>query len=232
MKEIGEGIWAHENAMSLAGTQLRLRMTIVKLADGGLWVHSPTALSPELMAEIEKLGSVRFIVGASNGHNIWLCEWQNAYPDAVLYVSGGIPKKLKLTNYQLLDESNNNMWEEDLTREYMPGVPFFNESVFFHEKSKSLIVTDLIQNHSDERPSGLSESVAKFIFELIGFKGVCVAPPLKMGFMIKDKPSFVSFIKKVQMWDFTRIVVTHGDIIDLNAKKVFDGLCERFLKVA
>ena len=230
MKEIGEGIWVHEDAMSLAGTQLRLRMTVVKLANGGLWVHSPTALSPELLEETEKLGSVSFIVGASNGHNIWLREWQNAFPDAVLYVSSGIPKKLKLTNYQVLDESNGNIWKEDLVREYMPGVPFFSESVFLHDKTKSLIVSDLIQNHCDKRPSGLAGLLTKYIFEPIGFKGMCVAPPLKIGFMIKDKPNFVLFIKRIQNRDFERIIVTHGDIIESNAKQVFASLCERFLK--
>ena len=230
MKKIGENIWVHDDSMSLAGTQLRLRMTSVKLANGGLWIHSPTALSPELMQETEELGSVSFIVGASNGHNIWLREWQDAFPDAVLYVSGGIPKKLKLTNYQVLDESHENIWEVDLAREYMLGVPFFNESVFLHKKTKSLIITDLIQNYSDERPSGLPGFVTKYSFEPIGFKGMCVAPPLKIGFMIKDKPNFVLFIERILNWEFERIIVTHGDIIESNAKQVFANLCERFVK--
>ena len=112
----------------------------------------------------------------------------------------------------------------------MSGVPFFNESVFLHQKSKSLIVTDFIQNHSDERPSGLAGVVSKYIFEPIGFKGMCVAPPLKMGFMIKDKPKFIQSIKRIQNWDFDRIIVTHGDIIKSNAKQVFASLCGRFLK--
>ena len=115
-------------------------------------------------------------------------------------------------------------------REYMPGVPFFNESVFLHKKTKSLNVSDLIQNHSDERLSGLAGLVTKYIFEPIGFKGMCVAPPLKIGFMIKDKPNFVLFIKRIQNRDFERIIVTHGDIIESNAKQVFASLCERFLK--
>ena len=230
MKKIGEDIWVHEDAMTLMGMKLRLRMTIVKLANGGLWIHSPTALSSELKEETAQLGSVRFIVGASNGHNLWLQEWQDAFPDAAIYVSGGIPKKLKLTNYQVLDESGENIWEEDLAREYMHGVPFLNESVFFHKKTKSLIVTDLIQNYSDKKPPGLAGFMAKYIFEPMGFKGMCLAPPLKMGFVIKDKQKFTLFIKKIQSHDFERIIVTHGDIIESNAKKIFGNLCVRFLR--
>ena len=92
--------------MYFLGTRLRLRlrMCVVQLSDSGLWVHSPTSLTPELHQQLDRLGTVRFIVGASNGHNRWLCQWQQAFPDAALYVSGGIPKKLKLTDYNLLDE--------------------------------------------------------------------------------------------------------------------------------
>ena len=230
MKKIGEDIWVHEDAMRLLGNQLRLRMTIVRLENGSLWVHSPTVLSPELMEETKKLGSVAFIVGASNGHNIWMREWQDAFPDAAIYVSGGIPKKIKLTNYQVLDESCENKWEDDLTCEHMLGVPFFMESVFLHKKTRSLIVTDLIQHYSEERPTGWAGFVTRFIFEPIGFKGICIAPPLKMGFMIKDKTNFALCIAKVQNWDFERIIVTHGDIIESDAKQIFAGLCERFQK--
>ncbi|MEH6576627.1 MAG: DUF4336 domain-containing protein [Amphritea sp.] len=230
MKAVGENLWVHEDTMSMAGTRLRLRMTIVKLENGCLWVHSPTRISPQLKEKTEKLGKVSFIVAASNGHNIWLPEWQEAFPDAVLYVSSGIPKKLKLTNYTVLAETDEGLWQEDLAREYMPGVPFFNESVFLHKKTKSLIVTDLIQNHSDKRPSGFAGFVTKYIIEPIGFKGMCLAPPLKLGFMIKNKPEFSVFINRILEWDFDRIIVTHGDIIESDAKGVFTRLCKRFIK--
>jgi len=229
MHKIDDDIWVHEDVMSLAGTPLRLRMTVVRLADGSLWVHSPTALSPALQNEINQLGPVSAIAGANNGHNIWLREWHEAFPEATLHVSGGIPKKLKLTEYQLLDDAQQPIWQEDLEREYMPSVPFFCESVFLHKKSKSLIVSDLIQNHSDGRPGGIAGLVSRLIFEPIGFKDICVAPPLKMKFVIKNKPDFAAFIERVQRWDFERIVVAHGDIIDSNAKQLFSDLTARFL---
>jgi len=231
MIKIGEDIWTHEDEMKLMCVQLGLRMTVVKLEDGGLWVHSPTALSPELKKEVESIGPVRFIVGASNGHNLWLQEWQQAFPDAKLYVSGGIPKKLKLTDYQLLDENFDNIWQQDLEHQAMPDTPFFNESVFLHKKTKSLIVTDLIQNYPAEAcQPGFSGIILKYLLQPIGFKGMCIAPPLKMGFTIKDKERFSSFITKIKTWDFERIIVTHGDIIDTNATQIFTDLTERFLK--
>lgn len=230
MQQIGEDIWVHEDTMTLMGSKLRLRMTIVKLADGKIWVHSPTKLNVDLKQQIEALGPVAYVVAASNGHNTWLCQWHEGFPAAVLYVSAGIPEKLCLADYQLLDEAAETPWQADLSRKYMAAVPFFNESVFLHKKTKSLIVTDLIQNHDNEKPSGLVDAFSQFIFKSLGFKGMCVAPPLKMGFMIKDKAAFAAFIKTVQGWDFERIIVTHGDIIESNAKQVFSDLSARFVK--
>jgi len=233
LEKLGENLWVHEDTMSLvANAQLRLRMCIVKLLNGGLWIHSPTALSPELKAEVETLGTVDFIIGPSNGHNLWLRDWHEAYPNAAVYVSAGIPKKVPLKSYQILDESYDNIWHADLAYLYLPGVPFFNESVFLHQTTKSLLVTDLIQNHSDPRPPGLPGFITRFVFKPLGFKGICVAPPLKLGFMIKDKKSFAAAIRKISDWEFERIIVTHGDIIEKNAKQVFLELCERFLNNA
>ncbi|WP_394389806.1 DUF4336 domain-containing protein [Shewanella woodyi] len=228
--QLGENIWAHEDSMPLGGIQLRLRMTIVKLSCGGLWIHSPTKPAPELQAEIDELGKVTFIVGAANGHNTWLSAWQTAYPEAELYVSGGIPKKVKLDNYMVLEKHFENIWCDDFEREFMPNVELFNESVFFHKPSRSLIVTDLIQNHSDEIPSGFAGVMTRCVFRPLGFKGACVAPPLKLGFTIKDKLAFSVFIKNIQQWDFDKIIVTHGDVITDDAKGVFAGLVERFIR--
>ena len=230
MKKLVDNIWVHDDAMSLMGAQLRLRMTAVKLASGKIWIHSPTKISASLKKEVEELGEVGFIVGPSNGHNLWLSEWIAAFPQAAVYVSGGIPGKLKLTNYQLLDENINKIWPDDFNHDYMSGVPFFNESLFLHEKTRSLIVTDFIQNHSGEGGKGLSGVINKCLFQPMGFKGKCLAPPLKLKFMIKQKKEFVSFIERIKKWEFDRIIVTHGDIIESNAKQTFDELCDFLLK--
>ena len=228
MKQLEHNIWTHEDSMPLAGTKLGLRMTVVKLKDGGLWVHSPTDMTEQLKAQVDELGQVAFIVAASNGHNGWIKMWQSAYPDAQVHVSAGIVDKIGLENYQLLDVTNKNPWADDFTMATMPSVPFFNESVFCHLASKSLIVTDLIQHYQPETVIGIKAKLVKSLFGIIGFKGKCVAPPLKWGFVRKDKPGFSAFIEQINQWDFNKIIVTHGDNIDTDAKATFSQLCQRF----
>ena len=229
MRQIHDNLWVHEDSMKLGAVNLPLRMTIVRLHDGGLWVHSPTALSTVLKNEVDGLGNVSAVVAPSNGHNLWLAEWDSAYPNATTYLSPGIPKKLPaLSGYQVMDEGAETPWSDDLERKFMDGVPFFGESLFLHRASGSLIVTDLVQNHRGQEHTGLAKVMSKLVLEPIGFKDICLAPPLRLKFMIKDRPAFVTFINAIQAWDFDRIIVTHGDIIEDDAKGTLARLCERF----
>lgn len=229
MRQLHEALWVHEDSMKLGPVDLALRMTVVRLAAGGLWVHSPTALSAQLKSQVDELGLVRAVLGPSNGHNLWLQEWADAYPEATTYVTPGIPKKLPgLSGFALLDGQTAATWTDDFESEVMGGVPLFDECVFLHRASRSLIVTDLVHNYRGQEQSGFAKVMTKLVMEPMGFKDICVAPPLRFKFMIKDRPAFVAFVEAVQQLDFDRIIVTHGDIIEDDAQATLSRLCERF----
>ena len=226
MEKLSEDIWIHEDELKLPGTNLSLRMTLVRLTSGKLWIHSPTAISDELITQTIELGDVGYIIGPNNAHNLFLKEWVSAFPQAELIVSSGIPKKLKLIDgFKLLDADFNNIWAEDLDCIHMPGVNFFDESVFLHKKSKSLILTDYIQNYVGAKQTFMQ----KFVLGPIGFKGICIAPPLKLGFFHKDKAGFKDSLERIGQWQFDRIVVTHGDIIEEDAMATLNRLSSRFM---
>ncbi|MGF1699431.1 DUF4336 domain-containing protein [Photobacterium makurazakiensis] len=229
MRQIGDDIWVHEDTMKMVGTKLGLRMTIVRLSDGGVWIHSPTAISADLRKMIDDIGPVTAIVAANDHHSKWLQEWCEAYPEADAYVSAGIPRKVPLSIYHILQQGLENAWPEDFVWKTMPAVPMFNETVFLHKKSSSLIVTDFIQNYPEATPQGFAGLIKNYVFEPIGFKGQCVAPPFRLGMTRKNKPAFSEFVRDLQTWDFSQIVVTHGDIITENAPAVFKDLSARFL---
>lgn len=63
------------------------RATIVRLADRALFVHSPVALSGQLVREIEEIGKPQWIVGPSRLHYWWIPDWKAAYPNADIYLA-------------------------------------------------------------------------------------------------------------------------------------------------
>ena len=229
MRHLDDGLWVHEDVMALGPLDLPLRMTIVKLAGGGLWVHSPTAISEELKQSVDALGSVAYLVAPNNAHHLWLLEWRDAYPDAKLCVATGVPKKLPaLGACDLLDDAAPSPWSADLDQASMRGVPFFDENVFLHRASRSLIVTDFVANARGRKYRGMGRVLAKLLLEPIGFKDIHTAPPLKFPFVIKDRRAFRGFVDKVASWDFERIIVTHGDIIEDMPTATLRMLCARF----
>jgi hypothetical protein len=59
------------------------RMNVVRLAGGGLLIHSPAELADELRRELDQLGEVRFVVPASNLHgHLFMEQYRDAYPAA------------------------------------------------------------------------------------------------------------------------------------------------------
>ena len=228
MRELAQNIWVHEDRFKLMGSPIEVRMTVVKLNDGSLWLHSPTPLNDDIQSTVDNIGKVEHIVAASNGHNNWICQWQSAYPDAKVYLSAGIPKKINIENYTIMEDDSGNYWADDFDHAYMP-VNFFNEHIFLHKSSKSLIVTDLVHNYADKEPKGFQQTISKWIFNKLGFKGLCTAPPLNHKIFIKNRSGFKEFIARILSWDFDKIIITHGDIIDKDANTKLKTLCAKFI---
>jgi hypothetical protein len=229
MRKISTRMWVHEDSMPMLGTRLALRMTIVKLSDDGLWLWSPTSHNPQLENRIADMGVVKHIVAPSNGHNLFVEAWQMAFPDAGLYVASGIPRKRPgLRGYTLLRDLDAAPWASDLETLPMDGAPLFDEHMFFHARSKSLLVTDFFQHHSGATHKGLGKVVNKLLFEPIGFKGKCLAPPLKTRFGVKDRTALRASLDRLWELDIERVIPAHGAIFEQSAKDDIRRLCQRF----
>ena len=62
LKTIGPDIWIADGPhISFYGLPFPTRMTVVRLADGGLWIHSPIKPDDKLIAQINKIGPVRHL---------------------------------------------------------------------------------------------------------------------------------------------------------------------------
>src|SRR3546814_4429799 len=86
-KPFGERIWI------IDGPEIRMdygpasipfptRMTVVRLAGGRLWVHSPIAPDTVLFEAIDALGDVAWLVAPNSLHNWYVADWQRRYPAA------------------------------------------------------------------------------------------------------------------------------------------------------
>lgn len=229
MRKISTRMWVQEDSMQMMGVRLPLRMTMVKLADDSMWMHTPTPYNSQIRNRVAAMGELKHIVAPSNGHHLFLEDWQRSFPDATIYLADGILKKQpNLKNYTLLRDLDSPPWQDELEMLPMAGAPLWDEHMFYYARSKTLLVTDFFQNYTGVKQKGLGMIVTKLLFEPLGFKGKCLAPPLKTRFAVKDRNALRASLDKLWDLDIECVVPAHGDILDQDAKQLIRQLCQRF----
>lgn len=56
LRKLAENLWVEERTQSFYGLEVGARMTVMRLADGSLFLHSPVTLDPRLCNELDALG--------------------------------------------------------------------------------------------------------------------------------------------------------------------------------
>lgn len=185
-----------------------VRMTVVKLSSGGLFVHSPGPLDSELKSDLARLGPVESIVAPNDFHHLYLTDFAAAYPDARVFATPGVGKKQpKARIDEPLGQTPDPSWAADLDQVALEGMDKVNEVVFFHRPSKSLIVTDLVFNVPRDVPL-----LARIFTRISGTYGRIGVSRILKRFMVNDAEAFLSSVERLYAWPFSRVIMTHGDI--------------------
>ena len=77
-KHIGQDLWTIDGPnVEFTGVSMNTRMTIARLRDGSLWIHSPIALSDETKVVVEGLGGpIAALVALNQNYALAFSELQ------------------------------------------------------------------------------------------------------------------------------------------------------------
>lgn len=184
------------------------RMTVARLEDGGLWVHSPIALTDGLAAQVAALGEVRFLVAPNNLHYWWLGDWAQRFPGAQVFAIPGLARTAKRSlppHRELAAEPPP--WAGEIDQLLVLGGAL-NEAVFLHRRSRTLILTDLIENFELSRVRGLA---LRLLLRLAGPVDPDGKAPIDMRLSFLGRRRILrAAVERMIAWDPQRIVVAHG----------------------
>jgi hypothetical protein len=193
------------------------RMTVVRLKSGGTFVHNAIQLEDQDYAKLERIGTPEVIVAPNVFHGSDAHHYKKRYPKARLLVSKGAAKSIaKLCPVDGVLPA----WDEALRSEVdcleAAGMRWLHESLFFHRASRTLLVTDLIFNMQTDF-KGFERKFARWnrIDKKFGPSRI-----FKLVF-VKDRKAVSEFLSHVLKWDFDRVVVNHGDILDSGGRELF-----------
>ena len=212
-KAIVDDLWVVDGPEISFGFGIKVpfptRMTIVRLPDDGLWLHSPMAPDPGLVARVKALGTVRVLVAPNTLHYWWLADWAELFPEAAVFAPQALTRtaKKRLPSHQIFDETRSSLWAGTIDQLVISS-GILTEIVFFHRPSRTLILTDLIENFELSRVRSL------WLRALLRIGGV-VDPdgksPLDMRLSFwGHRAEARSAVRTMLAWNPERVVLAHG----------------------
>jgi len=214
LRQLGPEICIAERPQRFYGLEVGTRMTVIRLGGARLLLHSPVALDPELRRELDSLGRVCFVVAPNRVHHLYAGQVAEAYPEARLWVAPGLERKRPdLRFVAVLGDEAPAEWRGELEQVFFRGRPYENEVVFFHRASRTLILCDLAFNFG---PSAAAPT--RLLMRLLrsyGRFGPSKLDPL----LIRDRRAARESLERILDWDFDRVVVAHGDVLESGGRE-------------
>lgn len=231
LKEIDKNIWVCEQPLKYLGLNVGTRMTLIRLVTGELIAISPIQVDDTTINQINAIGNVSYIIAPNLYHYLFASSFKAIYPKAKLWAAPGLEsKKSELPIDKIINVAENSMLNEV---EYLlfdgfkifdlKGYSLLNECVFFHQESRTLILTDTAFHFDDSFPL-TTQLAAKLIG---GYKKL--SPSLLERFATKETEKVKKSVQKVLAWDFDRVIMAHGSIVESDAKQKFREGYEWFL---
>jgi hypothetical protein len=208
-----EDLWTVDYELRIApGLPFPTRMTVVRLEGGTLALISPIPIDDALSAELANLGPVSHLVAPNLLHHLHLPGARQRYAAARLLAPLGLATKKPDLAFEPLETANAPVFREAFATEAIAGAPTMAETALLHRASRSLIVADLVFNI--ETPPSWTTSA---LLWCTGTRGR-LAQSRVWAFTCNDARAAEASRLRILGWDFDRLVVAHGNIIDVGAK--------------
>ena len=204
------------------------RMTVVRLGNGDLFLHSPIAYDDALAAELGRMGNVRHLISPNQWHYAHIGEWQRACPDAVAWSSPGVRRRARARHIDVhftreLQEEPSAEWRDEIDQTFVPG-GIFKEFVFFHKPSATLILADTIMNLELDKLAEPWRTATRISGMYHPRGGVFFG--MRLPLLLQRRKAKAAF-RKIRSWRPQRIVLSHGRCFDANVNEVVDRLFGR-----
>lgn len=211
-------IWLCRYPVSLAGAEFDARMTVVRLRDGTLMLHSPCTIDAQMKVALTALGTTAYLVAPGTLHHLHIASAQAAFPEAKTYICPGVERRSPELKFdRLLGDTAPDGWREQLDQVLVRGSRWIREVAFFHRDSRTLILVDLVENFTDRTPHANWALKLWWKYILDMWNNPKPAPEYQWGW--RDKAAARASLRDILRWDFERVILAHGDLIETDAKQ-------------
>lgn len=212
-KPVADGVFVVDSVMAMPlGLVLPVRMTVIRLPDGSVLLHSPTRFGFALQRRIEAIGPIRHLVAPNVAHWTFLQDWQRHLPDAVTWAAPGLRERapVRRSGVRLdhdLGEDAPDAWGGAVRLAVVPGGLGFREVALFHAASRTLVLTDLVLNLEPARLPAALRPVVR-LFGSVPPDGM--PPPYLRAVIRMRREDARAAAGRILAWGAERVVFAHG----------------------
>lgn len=192
------------------------RMTVVRLSSGELWLHNAIQLHAPDLHWLGNLGRVAGIVAPNVFHTSDAAWMKTQFPDASLYVPQKKARQFQKLGFAVYDSG------ADFSKLDLPDLECFafegtriDEVAFLHKPSRTLILCDLAFNMES-----VFAGLEKWIMDWNKVGGRFGPSRLTRLLFTKDLNRVKASYARVLEWDFDRVIVNHGEILETGGKEL------------
>jgi Domain of unknown function (DUF4336) len=212
LTRLADELWCASSDHRFLGMHLGTRMTVIRLPDHKLWLHSPIAIDDGLRAELDALGEIAHVIAPNLYHHVYAGPWKQAYPAALLWGAEGLANKRKDLPFDgTLGGVPDPAWAHVIEQTPLRGC-MLGEMIFFHRPSRSVVTADLLENFTS------SPHLPTRLYLKAG--GIHGKPGISRMLrpIFRDRAAVRASLERILTWDFERIVLAHGEPIERDAR--------------
>ena len=213
LRQIDRHLWVAEQPLKFFGLEVGTRMTVIKLSDDSIVLISPIEIDLEIQQQLGNIGTVRYIIAPNLFHYLYLAQAQTIAPPGLADKQPDLKIDRVFTQDPVeFDSELEFVWFEGFRVLIPPQIKTLNEIVFYHLASKTLIITDSAFNFDRSFPL-----VTQLAARVLGSYGE-LKPYLLDKIASSDKQKLEQSIDEILAWDFQRVIMAHGTIVEDEAK--------------
>ncbi len=201
------------------------RMTLFGVP-GGLAVHSAIRLDDATLPRLDALGEPRLILVPNALHHSEAGFYALRHPGARVLVPAEARRRLS-SLLPRIDGTLDDDWPRDvdavLERAPLRGTRFA-EVAFLHRPSRTLVLTDLCFHLA----SADLPPLARLLMRLNGAVDRLAVTRLARLAFIQDRRALARSLESVLAWDFDRVIVSHGRVLESGGHAAFERAMRPF----
>lgn len=214
--QFANSIWTAITPIRFAGTWMSHVMTVIRLENGSVLLHSPCRPSNDLLAKIGTIGTVTDVVAPNWFHDLYLTDYKRFYREATFWGPAFLRRQRKAIIDFAMDGSVQPKWSAEMPHVTLPGLLTFDESIFYHRPTRTLIVADVLMNASLPAAAPL---ITRLGYRLFDLRGQLKVFPVLRWFGVNSRSAIRNAVSQIFEWNPERLIVGHGTPIAQGATK-------------